>query len=588
MLRSRIARTAMSSTKWQELAKLKRNQLQAAIPKEWTISPRFELNVLGVPSECGVLTPKELEITNESDVSVLLHNLATSKWSSVEVTKAFCKRATIAHQMTNCLTDAFFDTAMKRAAELDDYLQRNGEVVGPLHGLPISLKDQYRVKGLDTPMGYASWIGDVAEDDATVVQILREAGAILYVRTNVPQTLMWTETHNNVYGRTVNPHNRALTPGGSTGGEGALLAMHGSVLGIGTDIGGSSRVPAHFCGIYGFKPSYHRLPFFGAVNSLDGQESIATAVGPMSTSMSGLTILTKTVLESKPWRKDPLALRMPWSSDAYALNEHGGGKHLCFGIMWNDGTLTPHPPVIRALKIAKKAVEEAGHTVIVWSPYRHAELANITRAIWTADGGADYRAALLTVGEPLINSMKPDADPHEVVAHRKHREPLTVYDLWQVHKQKRQLRKEYMDLWNSTASKTETGRPIDALICPPAPYAAVPHGQTRSAGYTMVWNALDYPALIVPVTKVDPSVDVVEPQERFFGQGDETLYKIYDPEVFKDAPVGVQLVTQKQEEEALLAIGKVVDDAVRKLYSTGRAIATTPHSHGPAPPRPAL
>ncbi|TFK57269.1 general amidase [Heliocybe sulcata] len=562
----------MSTTRWQELAKVKRDQLQAAIPKEWIVSPRSESNVLRVPRECGVLTSTELEITEESDVSVLLRNVAGKKWTSVEVTRAFCKRAAIAHQMTNCLTDAFFDAALTRAAELDEHLQRNGKVVGPLHGLPVSLKDQYKVKGLGTSMGYASWIGDIAEDDAAMVQILRESGAILYVRTNVPQTLMWTETHNNVYGRTVNPHNRALTPGGSSGGEGALIAMHGSVLGLGTDVGGSSRVPAHFCGVYGFKPSYHRLPFFGAVNSLDGQESIATAVGPMSTSMSGLQILTKTVLESKPWHKDPQTIRMPWNNDAYALAEHGGGKGLCFGIMWTDGTLSPHPPVVRALEITKKAVEAAGHKVIEWTPYKHAELANITRAIWAADGGADYQAALATSGEPLINSMKLDADPNEVVAHRKPRDPLTAYDLWQLHKQKRQLRKEYMDLWLATASQTGTGRPIDALICPAAPYAAVPHGQTRSAVYTMVWNALDYPALVLPVTEVDPSVDIVKTQERLFGPQDESLYKMYDPEIFKGAPVGVQLVTQSQEEEALLAMGQIVDDSLKN----GGSVVTGP------------
>ncbi|EPQ60789.1 amidase [Gloeophyllum trabeum ATCC 11539] len=558
----------MSSGKWQELAKAKREQLQQGIPKEWTISPRSESNVLQIPGECGVLSSQELEITSLSDVSVLLRNIATAKWSSLEVTRAFCKRAAIAHQVTNCLTDAFFDSALKKAAELDDYLQRNGKVVGPLHGLPISLKDQFQVKGYPTPMGYTSWLDKVAEEDAVVVQILRESGAVIYVRTNVPQTLMWTETYNNVYGRTVNPFNTSLTPGGSSGGEAALLAMHGSILGLGTDIGGSSRLPAHFCGVYGFKPSYHRLPWYGAVNSLDGQESISTVVGPMSTSMSGLQIITKAILDAKPWRKDPQALRKPWDHEGYALSEHVGGKRLCFGIMWDDGTLKPHPPVLRALRQVKGALEAAGHSVIDWTPYKHGEIYDVTRAIWYADGGEDYEACLSPTGEPLINSMKPGADPHEVVAHRKPREPLSAYKLWQLHKQKRRLRKEHLDRWESTSSRTGTGRPIDALLCPVAPYVAVPHGQTRSAVYTMIWNALDYPALAIPVTKVDPSVDTVQSRERFFSPDDETLHKLYDPEIFKGVPVGIQLVTQPQEEEALLAMGQIVDDAIRKPSET--------------------
>ncbi|QRV80630.1 amidase [Ceratobasidium sp. AG-Ba] len=166
---------------------------------------------------------------------------------------------------------------------MDDYLERNKKPKGPLHGLPVSLKDQFRIEGLETingeidvspgslvyefAPGYVANIGDYATKNSVLVDVLNELGAVLFVRTNVPQTLMWGETYNNVFGRTLNLHNRSLTPSESSGGEGALLAMRGSPLGVGTDIGGSVRIPASASGIYSLRPSYVRFPYYGVLNA---------------------------------------------------------------------------------------------------------------------------------------------------------------------------------------------------------------------------------------------------------------------------------------------------------------------------------
>ena len=159
---------------WERRAFEKRQQRAEAIPREWVITPPQEdqANVLDVPETCGLLTQREIEITGTTDVSVVLSNLAAGFWSSLEVTTAFCKRAVIAQQLvrpilitssrtdppdiilkTNCLTEIFVDKALKRATELDQYYKENGKVIGPLHGLPVSLKDQFRVKGIDSTMG---------------------------------------------------------------------------------------------------------------------------------------------------------------------------------------------------------------------------------------------------------------------------------------------------------------------------------------------------------------------------------------------------------------------------------------------------
>ncbi|THH34184.1 hypothetical protein EUX98_g66 [Antrodiella citrinella] len=551
---------------WEEKVKAKRKQQQESIPQEWVISQiKTTPNVLDIPATCGLMTARELEITGTDDVSVVLENLSRGAWSSFEVTTAFCKRAVIAHQLTNCLTEIFVKEALERATELDDHLKRTGKVVGPLHGLPISLKDQYRIKGLEATMGYVSWIGQLAKDDAATVKLLIQNGAVLYVKTNVPQTLMWGETLNNVFGRTLNPHNTAFTSGGSTGGEGALIALHGSVLGVGTDVAGSIRIPSHYNGIYGFKPSSQRVPTYGMVNALEGQDVVPTVAGPLSASISGLKAFMHTILSSRPWTVDPNVIRKPWDSDAYALKEHGDGQGLCFGVIWDDGHLKPHPPINRALQMAKLALEKAGHTVIDWVPLHHRELNANARSIFLSDGAEDYRSAITPSGEPMITSMRPGADPADVPVFRQPRKPLSAFELWQLHKERRELRHAYFEHWNTTASVTGTGRPVDALIAPVMPYTSVPHGSTGPATYTLVFSTLDCPSLVFPVTKVDPVADSRAPPHEFRGADDEALYNLYNPGVMSGMPVGLQLVAQRNEEEALLAMGAIMDSALKKL-----------------------
>lgn len=133
----------------------------------------------------------------------------------------------------------FPELALTQAKELDAYYERYKKPVGPLHGLPISLKDQFRIKGLETSMGYVAWIGNYDEEDSVLVALLRKAGAVFYVKTSVPQSLMVCETVNNIIGRTVNPRNKNWSCGGSSGGEGAIVGFRGGIIGVGTDIGRS-------------------------------------------------------------------------------------------------------------------------------------------------------------------------------------------------------------------------------------------------------------------------------------------------------------------------------------------------------------
>ncbi|KAH7915795.1 general amidase [Hygrophoropsis aurantiaca] len=548
---------------WSDLVADKKRRQAESIPKEWLISPPPDtlLDVTAFPETCGLLTAHEIEITNTL-VDVLLRKLASGEWTSVAVTTAFYKRAIIAHQLVNCLTEIFVDRALARAAELDAHLKTTGQVVGPLHGLPISLKDQLSIQGLETIMGYVSWIGKYAEKNAVLVDILIQCGAVPFVRTNVPQTLMWPETFNNIFGRTTNPYNRLLSSGGSSGGEGALVALKGSPLGVGSDIGGSVRIPANFCGLYGLRPSYGRVPYSGALNSLEGQDSVLSVFGPMTRSVSGLKAFMRAVVHAKPWLKDPLAVRKKWDEEEYRLADHGHGEKLCFAIMWDDGVVVPHPPVRRGLETVKAALLKAGHTVIEWQAWKHRELGDMTREIWNAASAEDYKVTTSATGEPIITSMALEPGPAVIAPFRPSKDGISAYQLWQVQKKRRMVRQEYTDLWEASVARTGTGRPIDAIICPAAPFTATPHGLNRYTNYTTVWNALDYPACVIPVSTVDPVLDAKKPAHAFIDDYDRKIYESYDPETFKNAPVCVQLVGRTLEEEAVIGMTELVAAAL--------------------------
>ncbi|KAI9065795.1 general amidase [Trametes sanguinea] len=572
----------MPEQNWQALCAARKQRQLEQIPKEWTITPPpdSQRNVLDVPRTCGLLTPRELEITDTVDVDVLLDKLRTGQWSSVEVTTAFYKRAIIAQQLTNCLTEIFIERALARAKEVDDYLKTHGKPMGPLHGLPISLKDQFCIKGLETIMGYAGWIGRVADRDSVLVEILYECGAVPFVRTNVPQTLMWGETHNHVFGRTTNPYNRYMTCGGSSGGEGALVALRGSPLGVGTDIGGSIRIPSAFCGLYGLRPSYNRLPYSGAVNSQEGQESIPSVLGPMASSPAGVRAFTKAVVDARPWRKDPLCVRKEWSEREYALGEHGGrGARMCFAVMWDNGVTKPHPPLKRAMELTKAALEAAGHTAVIdWENHRHLEIYTVGERIFAADDSLDLLKDCELSGEPLMQTMSPATDAHEYALDEPmqvtivgERRQLTAYELWELHKEKRDLRKSHLDHWEATVARTGTGRPVDAIISPVAAYASCPHGCNSDYFYTSLCNFLDYTSHVFPVTLADKALDARAPPHAFYNGEDEAVYKLYDPELWHGMPVGLQLIGRTYEEEGVIAMTEVVDEALKK-YKQSRGL----------------
>ena len=525
---------------WQDVAKRAQeyrnasiNRVEPAVPK---VPDHLPLDVTKIPN--GLLSDRDLVITQTSPEE-LVEKLALGQFKSIEVTNAFLRRAGIAQALTNCITELLPEKAVERAKYLDDYFAKHSKPIGPLHGLPISVKEHMGMKGLGQNAGYIGWWNRKARDDAHVLKILWKAGCVFYVRTTEPQTLMHLETSNNLYGETVNPYNRKLTSGGSSGGEGALLGLRGSCLGLGSDIGGSIRSPAANCGVYGFRPSSYRIPTEGLVPSMIGVEQIIAVLGPLSTSLEGIKLFMKVVIDAQPWLTEPSLVPIPWRYD----DSHLPKGRLKVAVMWHDGVVQPHPPVTRALHHVVDELKKLENIdVVEWKPYEHGEAWDIITNLYFGDGGKSQTEALEASGEPWRPLSK------FILKQIPNVRELSIGELWHWTARRESYRSEYAKCWNDTASND--GRMVDAILCPVGPGAAPTLDNAKYWGYTSQWNLLDYPALVFPVTKVDPKIDVVEKVFQPITEADAENHKMYrDPEIYRSAPISLQLVGRRYEDE---------------------------------------
>ncbi|OJJ05975.1 hypothetical protein ASPVEDRAFT_139371 [Aspergillus versicolor CBS 583.65] len=510
---------------WQSITQRKRDTLDALLPADFRLKhvPSAEEQKDVTQYIQQFLSTSELDITENHSAAALVDKLATGALSATDVTRAFCHRATIAHQLVNCLSEVLFSQALARAQELDEYLRVNGKPVGPLHGLPISLKDQFRVKDAETSVGYVAWLGKVEteETESWVVKALKDMGAIVFAKTNVPTSLMCIETNNNIVGYTTNPHNRLLSSGGSSGGEAALLSLRGSILGLGSDVGASIRLPCAFTGISGLKPSHGRLPYLNVANSMEGHDTVPSVIGPMGHTISDLRLITQSILSSQPWLHDPKVIHLPWRVDTEdEVRQSVASKTLTFGVLRTDGVIQPHPPVTRAINETVQALKAAGYEVIEWTPPPHAEAFQILWNAFAADGGIDIHKTLQQSGEPPVPQLS--VSYGEALGHL----PVgTVNDLWANQRAKYDYQARYLSYWNSTADQTRSGRPVDAIIAPATPTASHKPSDGIYPGYTGVYNVLDFSAAVIPVTKVDRAVDARIDDYNPSGDFDSAIWK---------------------------------------------------------------
>ncbi len=224
----------------------------------------------------------------ELSAAGLARSIAAGEVSAGEVLEAVIARIDDVDARTRAVAQRRFEAARNEAAEADQAIAR-GDDIGPLHGVPVTVKECLEVSGLPATFGIAARSGTVAAIDDPHVARLRAAGAIVVATTNVAQLLAFAETDNPVYGRTNNPWDPDRSCGGSSGGEGALVGAGASPLGFGTDIGGSVRIPAAWCGAVGFKPSPGRCPDVGRY-SFDLDSPIASQVGVLGPAVADVAL----------------------------------------------------------------------------------------------------------------------------------------------------------------------------------------------------------------------------------------------------------------------------------------------------------
>ncbi|KAF2190967.1 amidase [Zopfia rhizophila CBS 207.26] len=459
-------------------------------------------------------------VINESSPDLILENTTTAKWTSVSVATAFMSpssalchqfshRAAVAHQLTNVLHESFFEDGIKRATELAAYIKEHGRPVGPLHGLPVRLEDSVNVKGIDTTNGFIGRIDAPPKEDAELARILRSLDAIIYCKTAVPQASFAAETENNIIGYTTNAYNRLLSSGGSSGGECPLLALRGSVVGLGSDIGGSIRYPAALNGFFGLKLSYRHLPIEGVDRVMEGQDMVPFSWGPLSSSAAGLTLIVKSILAQEPWISDPRVVEIPWQNYVYEdfVQATKGGRQLVFGVMRNDGIVQPQPPI------------SLGHKVIDWQPPSHEEANKLSMATWLFDGSEDVLKNLALSGEPIVDSVAQISGSKPGKQSTTSEIANTNIAIWR-------YRKKFMDYWNSTKDLTGTGRPVDAVIAPTYPYAVS----------------------VIPVITADKDVDV------YPADFSPLILTLDDPEIQHGSPVGISIFGRRFQDEKILGI----------------------------------
>ncbi|EJU00958.1 amidase [Dacryopinax primogenitus] len=481
------------TAKVKEINERMKAQIPASLRLSESILDNLPVDVTEIPKTCGLLTHHELAIT-ELDATDLRDKLAQGKLTAVETVTAYGRRAAIAHQLVHCLVDFFLDETLDRAKELDQYFVREGKVVGPLHG------EQVPIKGRFASGGFLS-LFEISKDDCLMIKILRELGAVFYVKTNQPQSINHLETVS-FHGRTLNPYNTNLTPGGSSGGESALLAMKGSPIGLGNEGGGSIQDPCAKCGLYGLRPTSNTMPKGGYLHYHKTNDGSVAATGPMCRSARDINLFFSSVRGTQPHLKDQLSIPLPWSVPDKL------DRKLRIGIMMHDGVVMPQPPMLRALKVAYKKLQASDEVEVVdYLPYEHGLGYDIIREIYFEDGGATVRGMLEEGGENILPLTEWVISPPHTFEH-------TVLQSWNLRYRRDQYKQAYLDYWNSTG--------CDVILCAPFPGTANPHDMARYWGYTAIFNLLDYPGVVFPTgLKLDPRVDVAYESTEAMSEADK-------------------------------------------------------------------
>ncbi|XP_042318582.1 vitamin D3 hydroxylase-associated protein-like [Sceloporus undulatus] len=517
------------------------------------------------------LKQKNPEVQSEFILSLSLVELAAKlkeeSLSPDSVLYTYIKKALEVTQELNCVTD-FIHGCEEQLRELKKQKEK-----GLLYGVPVSIKDHIGCKGHISTGGLVQFLSKVEKEDSVIVKVLKKQGAIPFVKTNVPQSMINYDCSNLIFGQTVNPFNHKKSPGGSSGGEGALIGGGGSLLGFGTDVAGSIRLPSSFCGICGLKPTGSRLSTIGLVSPIGGMKSVTATIGPMARDVDSLALCMKALLCDELFHLDPSIPPMPFKEEIYTSS-----KPLRIGYYEDDGYFQPSPSMRRAVRETKHLLQTAGHTLIPFVPPR---LNYVVDELFTRGLFSDGAANLLEKfkGDIVDPNLKSQINCYSLPILIKRilsfiLKPVypriardlnalcgvgSAKNLWRHHVAVAAYREEFIAEWRKLK--------LDVILCPalgPAFNEGYPGKLFAATSYTNLYNVLNFPAGIVPVTTVSRAdeEELVNYRGHYGDPWDKRL-----KEAVKDAiglPVAVQCVALSWQEEMCLRLMKEVETLVRE------------------------
>lgn len=449
------------------------------------------------------------ELTSQS-ASALVQLISTRSISPVEVAEAHLAAIDQLNPKLNAIVTVAPDV-IQRAREAEAAVMR-GEALGPLHGLPVTIKDTIATAGLRTTSGSLMRADFVPATDAPAVRRLKDAGAIVLGKTNAAELAMEYTAENRVFGRTNHPQDASLTPGGSSGGEAAAIASCMSPCGLGSDLAGSIRIPAHFCGIVGMKPTVGKVPGAGQFPPNTGPYGLGSSIGPMARRVADLDLLFKVLSAGSTLKVE--------------TNQLAGQR-----VAWyTDDSVTPVTNETRlAVESAARALSAAGFSITERRPPGVERGHDLWLKLFS-------RASVVQLRNVYQDNEEKGGD---FVRWRLSRavaeEPATLdeYLGWWMERDK--LRNELVEWMRD--------RPL--LIAPVGATPAFPHGthkltvegQTfstfRAFSYSQTFNVLNLPSVAIPA-----------------GHSAEGL------------PIGVQIVGRPFAEREVLAAAAIIEEAL--------------------------
>lgn len=444
----------------------------------------------------------------------IVNLIKTKAVTSEEVTQAFLERIREVNPSLNAVIQMDEEESLRTAKKADQALMR-GETLGPLHGLPITVKDAINIFGYHNSCGSHLYNNYKPQQEGTCITRLRAAGAVILGLTNSPELLSAYETDNLIYGRTNNPYDPDRTPGGSSGGEAAIIAANGSPLGLGSDGGGSIRVPAHFCGIAGIKPTQGLIPLTGITLPGAGAGHLQAfgSYGPMARFVDDLTLALSVL--SGPDTFDPnVPPVMIGNPDDIDI-----GK-LKIAYFTDNGIVTPSQDIMDATLQAVQVLADAGAII------EEARPCNIERTLelhWEpfftlCDGGEGVRGFLASLPYSHISPLR-----------QQFHNEAKKYNL-----ATKDLNRRFVEIAEFKWNTYRFLNTYDVLICPPCATTAKLHGQSfneiRDFTYTMSFNNSGSPAIVVPFSTSATGL-----------------------------PIGVQIVANLWKDHVALAVAKILE-----------------------------